>query len=104
MSEAGREWIRELEAEWGEPAGFLYRLRKGLFDVRQAERFIQTLQSMRNSHEEPLDRRFVSLVWYVPLFLHWQTKRIAENGGDVLAFEQFSNRIQTIVEEILGVP
>jgi hypothetical protein len=44
------------------------------------------------------------LLWYVPGFLRWRKERIAEKGGDIIAFEQLINHVQGVVEDILGVP
>ena len=104
MNQDVQKTIEYLESEWSKPDGFLGRAREGLFDPRQGDEFVGNLQNIRLQDGDMIDRRLVSLIWYIPTFLFWQKERISENGGDAPAFEQFSNRVQEIVQEILGVP
>ena len=93
-----------MEAEWFEPERFLGKAREGTFDKRQADAFVTTLESIELSEESTIDRRLVALLWYVPGFLRWQKERVADKGGDIVAFERLINRVQGGVEDILGVP
>ena len=45
----------------------------------------------------------MALIWYIPLFMGWQAERVK---GSVQAqeYQRVTNEIQTIVQEILGVP
>ncbi len=105
MNEELENWTAILEAEWFEPNGFLFKARQGVFEVTQGMNFISMLEGMKPpQNATTIDRRFVALLWYVPLFLHWQRERIAEKGGNVPAFIQLINRVHAVVEEILGVP
>jgi hypothetical protein len=104
MNEDDQKWIGYLEAEWSKPECFLGRARQGLFDSPQGEMFLRKLQLILFQNGERIDRRLVSLIWYIPIFLHWQKERITENGGDGVAFEQLTNRVQAAVEGILGIP
>jgi hypothetical protein len=105
MSEAVEQWIRMLESEWSKPDGFLGRAREGLFDERQGVGFVAKLEDIKpHAADTSIDRRLVALLWYIPLFLPWQTERIAKSRGNVVAFEQLTDRVQEIVEDILGVP
>jgi hypothetical protein len=104
MNDKSQEWIRTLETEWSTPEGFLGKAREGTFDKRQADAFVTTLESIKLSGESTIDRRLVALLWYVPGFLRWRKERIAEKGGDIIAFEQLINRVQGVIEDILGVP
>lgn len=104
MDERTRSWIDALEAEWSQPNGFLAKAREGTFDPVDATKFVVLLESIELSPEAPIDRRLVSLLWYIPLFLDWQKERVTEKGGDGLVFERFANQVQGIVEELLGSP
>jgi hypothetical protein len=104
MSEQIQNWIQSLEAEWAKPDGFLGKAREGVFDPRQGASFVSQLENIQPSQNAPIDRRLVSLIWYIPMFLDWQKRRVIDKGGDALAFEQLVNRVRAIVEEILGVP
>ena len=93
-----------LNKEWEKPDGFFGDLREGNFDSTKAERVENLLRSVELGEGSMIDRRFVSLVWYIPLFMSWQTERVAERGGDVNALEKSTNSIQGIIENLLGVP
>ena len=49
-------------------------------------------------------RRLVSLLWYMPLFLTWQTERLRELGGDLGAYVHAVSSITNEIERILGTP
>lgn len=104
MKEHTKQWIQVLEAEWSKPEGFLGRVREGVFDPLEGANFASKLDSIKLPRDASIDRRLVSLTWYIPMFLDWQKRRVVEKGGDALAFEQFINHVRAIVEEILGVP
>jgi hypothetical protein len=104
MNGRSQKWIRSLETEWSKREGFLGKAREGNFDKRQTDAFVTTLESIELSEESTIDRRLVALLWYVPGFLRWQKERVADKGGDIVAFEQLINRVQGVVEDILGVP
>jgi hypothetical protein len=93
-----------LNKEWEKPHGFFGALREGNFDAAKAEQMGNLLESIKLDDSLVIDRRFVSLVWYIPLFMSWQTERVAERGGDTKALEKATNRIQGIIEGLLGVP
>jgi hypothetical protein len=93
-----------LEAEWSKPAGFLGKLRDGVFDPPHGAEFVSLLRSFRFPEASIVDRRLVSLLWYIPSFLHWQAPQVEELGGDRSEFEQLRNQVQEQLEEILGVP
>jgi hypothetical protein len=104
MNEKTREWVQALEAEWSKPDGFLGRAREGAFDDRQGTAFVLMLEKIKPSENATIGRRLVALLWYIPIFLGWQKGRVAEKNGDAAAFEQLTNRVQGIIEDILGVP
>ena len=104
MKEQPEPWIQALEAEWSKPDGFLGRVREGVFDSLEGASFASKLDGIKLPRDAPIARRLVSLIWYIPMFLDWQKRRVVEKGGDALAFEQFVNHVRAIVEEILGVP
>ncbi|MEJ2557796.1 MAG: hypothetical protein P8186_16520 [Anaerolineae bacterium] len=96
--------IAELEKEWEQPTGFLGRLRMGVFDSRGLERLVQVLQSVEMEDTTTVNRRFVALAWYIPIFMVWQRERVEEQGGNVQKLDLAINRIQGLLETILGVP
>ncbi len=96
--------ITYLEAEWEEPQGFFYRLRQGEYSPQEAARVLEMLAAIGIDEEAPLERRLVSLLWYLPLFSQWQRERVQEAGTSPHVYEQFINKLTNILEEKLGVP
>lgn len=94
--------VEKLEAAWGDEAGFLFKLRMGEFDSSRANEFVALLQELDVDEGSPIDRRTVSLLWYLPAFIRWQRERVAPGLIDEL------DRLETLVmnelERILGVP
>jgi hypothetical protein len=98
------EIILELEKEWAVPNGLFYQLRyNGDFDVQKYERFVELLHSIKIEGEE-INRKLVSLLWYLPLFMTWQKERVIENGGNIKKLESAIDEVISILEEKLGVP
>lgn len=93
-----------LEQEWAKDSGFFGKLRVGIFDHDGLERLQRLLEKLSVEKQERFDKRLVSLIWYIPLFMTWQIERVEENGGDTQPLEKGINKIQTLLEEILGVP
>ena len=93
-----------LEVEWDLSEGFLGRLRGGYYDHTGFLRFEQLLQSIRLDEDKPLDRRFVALTWYVPLFMSWQRERVKEVSGSTKELDAAITKIHNLLEKLLGVP
>jgi len=70
----------------------------------RAMEFIDLLRSISIKEDELVPMRLVSLLWMLAAFLEWQTKSISEKGGDIKAYEDFVNEVETVLEEVLGVP
>lgn len=95
--------IEALEAEWELETGFFGRLREGRFDSRGYARALDLLHQLEPPGES-LNTRLVSLVWYIPIFMHWQRDRCIAAGADIAEYDQALNRLSGCVEEYLGVP
>ncbi len=95
--------ILALEALWQTETGFLWQVRQGRFDTREFERALDTLSSI-SLEGDPLPRRLVSLLWYIPLAMHWQGQRVHEKGGDAERYGRAVAALTNEVERILGVP
>lgn len=102
MSEEVKELIAELEHEYDQDEGFLGLLRGGHFDSLALDRFLRLLQSIDVGVGSSIDRRVVALLWYVPLFMHWQERRLDVAERDHL--QVAVNRVTSELERILGVP
>ena len=77
---------------------------KGQFDAASLQRLVRTLEGIKCPDGPTINRRVVSLLWYIPLFMEWQRERVQESGGNVAAFVRATNQVQALVQEILGVP
>jgi hypothetical protein len=96
--------ITELEDEWDLDTGFLGKLRLGIFDSDGFEQLLEKLRSFQSSNEKMIDRRLVSLIWYIPLFMFWQRERFFDQKPDYCNIDQAINQITSIIESILGTP
>lgn len=89
-----------IEAEWDLENGFLGKLRAGDFDRATCQRLLETLSKVEP--EGTLDRDFVRLVWYIPIFMEWNRERVAADS--LKDYEKAANKILAEVERILGIP
>lgn len=96
--------ITELEKEWDLDEGFLGGIRQGEFNSERLEGLINILKSLELPNSLKLERRLVSLLWYIPVFLIWQKERFIEQGKDTSEFDHAINRIDELLEKILGIP
>jgi hypothetical protein len=96
--------IKELEKEWDLDIGFLGGVRQENFRIERLERLVNILKSIDLSETKCLDKRLVSLIWYIPIFLMWQKERYIEQGRDAFELEQAINQIEELLEHILGIP
>lgn len=95
--------IGQLDAEWDE-SGFFCQLRDGIYDESQALNVLNILRSIHICEDDLLPKRLVSLLWYLPSFLSWQSARVVEKGGDGEAYEKFIVEVHSILEDMLGTP
>jgi hypothetical protein len=93
-----------LEAEWDLSSGFFGRLRQGHYDAAAYQRVKLILEEIDFSGSLAIDRRLVSLLWYLPLFMSWQHERVAEKRGDVASLRSATDAVESELERILGVP
>lgn len=99
-----KQLVLYLETQWDE-GGFLDALRRGAFDERSSIEFIDSLKSASISNEDFVPKRLLSLTWYLPIFLIWQKERVSEISGiDISRYERFVTQVESVLEEVLGVP
>ena len=96
--------IRELEKEWDLDQGFLGGVRQGEFYPDKLERLVRILESVKLGNETIINKKFVSLTWYMPIFLIWQRDRFIQKGKDINELDRAINRIEGLLEQILGIP
>lgn len=102
MTDDAKQLISDLEAEYDLDDGFLGLLRGGHYDTRARDRFLHLLESIDLGSSEVVNKRLVSLLWYVPLFLQWQDRRLDEEERAQL--RQVLDQVTNQLERILGVP
>lgn len=96
--------IEQLESEWAEDDGFFWRIRQGQFVHDDFVRALAKVSKIASTEDAEIPKRLVSLLWYIPIFMHWQTERVQENGGNVTEFFQAATAMTNEVERVLGVP
>ena len=102
---ATAELISMIEAEWDLDNGFFGRLREGQFNPQFYARCANALDRIQTEvgNAENMSRRLVSLIWYIPLFMRWQTERVKESIGEI-QFQRVVAEFETKVQGILGAP
>jgi hypothetical protein len=95
--------IERLDAEW-DTDGFFDRVRNGGYDAIQAQDILEMLRTINIEEDQLLPKRLVTLLWYLPSFLGWQVERVAEKGGDSVAYRRFITEVHNTLEEVLGTP
>lgn len=101
MSDVSR-LVSGLEAEYDQEQGFLGLLRAGHFDSLARDRFFRLLESIDPGTGELINRRVVALLWYVPMFMQWQERRL--DADERQALQAAANRVTSELERILGAP
>lgn len=96
--------ILDIEKEWDIPLGCLGRLRSGEFDRDGFLRLKNILNSIQVHEDMVFERRFISLTWYIPLFMSWQIDRVAKNGGDTEELKKSIDQLENALENLLGTP
>jgi hypothetical protein len=84
--------------------GFFGRLRQGVYDPDAVGRIEDLLNAVLMDDETPIPRRFVSLTWWMPMFIEWQFERVAEEGGDLAQLKRDAVRLRNALDRVLGVP
>jgi len=97
-------WIDFLESDWEAETGFLRLVHRGTFDRDRGNQLLEELRKMELPDDGPqdrmLERRFVSAVWLIPLYLEWN-KRSAAPGQQAEHYKQLSAQICTEVMRIM---
>jgi hypothetical protein len=96
--------IEVAESEWSPENGFFWRIRQGHFANCEFERALGKISAISIAEESEIPRRLASLLWYIPLFMQWQTERVRKAGGDVEAYLKAVTSMTNEIERLLGVP
>lgn len=96
--------VEILNLAWDEQ-GCLGKIRNYKFDPTGFEELLSKLNSVNASDTDiVLDREFVRLLWFIPLFLTWQWERANETETYAPQLEVFVNRFTEVVFKLLGTP
>lgn len=95
--------VDRLTAEFDQPSGFLWLLRTGVFDPEGAARLLAHLAEISDD-ENPIDRRLVQVLWFMPVFLQWQKERFEGADRGAADVETTLNSVVTLLEQKIGVP
>jgi hypothetical protein len=97
-------FIASIESEWEPEGGFFWSIRQGYFRQPDFDRALAKMVAVPSASSDLIPARLVSVLWYVPIFMHWQTERVKEGGGSASEYEVATNKMTAEVERILGVP
>jgi hypothetical protein len=96
--------IANVESEWAPETGFFWHLRQGTFEPEVLHRALTAVASVPTPIDQHIPVRLVSVLWYIPIFMEWQTHRLRERGADMTEYAVATNKFIAEVERILGVP
>lgn len=92
----------KLEHAWRE--GFFYNLRYGNFVQDQYEELKKDFNNIILEDINYSDKRLISLLWVIPIFISWQEERLEKKGVMKATFSEISDFFYTQCERILGLP
>ncbi|MVM37925.1 hypothetical protein GO730_10495 [Spirosoma sp. HMF3257] len=94
-----------LDQHWNE-LGFFgsLRVRELKFDLGQE--VLAILSKVDFAEIDHIPKKYVRLLWFIPLFMEWQGQRLPEYAEKSVIHEYtvLQNGISTEIERILGVP
>jgi hypothetical protein len=96
--------IEALQHEWGDEDGCLWRLRQGVFDPEGFARLLMLLRMVEIGDATTVDRRFVALTWFIPLFMSWQKERVLAKGCSPADLRAAEDSVTEHLYRLLGVP
>jgi hypothetical protein len=102
MSDA--ELPQRLAAEYDLETGFVGLLRSGKFDELALGRLIGLLHQIE-PRGKTIDRRLVSLLWWIPWVIEWQGQRLERDGRreEAVKVHRSHDAVFKELERILGV-
>lgn len=90
-----------LEEIWDGP---LSNIREGIFSTDEDVEIRESLNSI-GKFEEIIPLEVVKYLWFMPMFLEWQLKRIAEKSPDnIKMYYDLMSWVTEKVGDILGNP
>lgn len=98
--------LNALDKAWDEEAGFLFGIRNRNFDEKEGLLLLEALRSYLSPEEACIDRDLVRLLWFIPLYMEYQTYNIKQAFDEetLQKYQDISNQILDEVSRILGYP
>ena len=93
-----------LTGEWEHDNGYFGKLREGVHDKEGLSRVLLLIEKIDFKEEECIPLKLVSVLWYIPLFMQWQRDRVYETGDNLHDYDCACNKLQSMIELVLGVP
>jgi len=95
--------INRLQDEWEPETGSLGKLREGFLDPMGLKRLSDLIQSLEVYDRDSIDRRLISLIWFIPMFMEMQVERVKERAYDVHILQFYQHQILNSLFKILGL-
>lgn len=92
-----------LDPEWEQETGYFGQLRLGIFSPPAHTRVMAILKGVKST-PGVWDAKFISLVWFIPTFMSWQTDRCVAAGTNRDEYTRAVNEATDILLEVLGAP
>ena len=96
--------VSDLESCWEWETGFFAKLRRHQWDAEAFERVLKVLSAIETNDSTSIPRRIVSMLWYMPMVMSWQSEQVVKSEIETAIYESAFNRIQEQIERILGIP
>jgi hypothetical protein len=107
MTEGEESLIVALDEAWDEEAGFLGKLRAGVFDESQGNAYVELLRRIPAAisiGSDTVSSELVKLIWFAPQFVEWQIDRAAKDEAERARLQRIADRVHEAVSEVLGIP
>jgi hypothetical protein len=96
--------IKLIENEYNLETGAIGKLRRLEYDKEGFKRLIAILKKIEIDNDLKIDKHFVSLVCYIPIFMIWQTRAIKNDSYVVEEINHDSEVIAHILFELIDYP
>ena len=98
--------IQKLEYEWDDVIGegFFSRLRYDSFDDVGFQRVNDILSTVEIPAGTTIDRRFVELAWFIPVFMDWQREAWVQDKRSTDILDRAISQVSQALTTVLGLP
>ncbi len=90
-----------IKDSWGED-GFLGKLREGIFDKDSYNILCEALERLQPVNYNYFERDFVSVVWFIPIFMNRQKEYISNFSSE--EYDKLRENIEELIAGIFGYP